>query len=334
MSSGQASSQSLTSYIVLSATSARRLAARCLPRRVKAALKMGAVKGAIDALEHLEARVFSRELNSDTASTSFPECDRASSSMSIVVPIHDAPLVTIRCLASLERYAPESEIVLVDDGSRTLSTTDAIRGFSARNNWITVRNQDPQGHSAACAAGARLASRPYVCLLNSDTVATPWCWQAIQHVFESDPSIGVAGPCTSFSGGNPQTLDIARKSRFYWSDNQILAFAQRLYTAPVQPLISDLPWVAGFALFVRRNLWEKLGGFDQNLTDYANEVELCGRVASSGYRTVWVRNAYVHHFGGRSYGNLMALDEIKSRNLAALEYIRHKHNVTVFPPAK
>src|SRR5712691_562010 len=44
-----------------------------------------------------------------------PEDRQASATMSIVVAIHDAPQVTRRCLASLEKYAPESEIILVDD---------------------------------------------------------------------------------------------------------------------------------------------------------------------------------------------------------------------------
>ena len=37
--------------------------------------------------------------------------------MSIIVPIHDAPVTLQRCLASLDRYASKSEIILVDDSS-------------------------------------------------------------------------------------------------------------------------------------------------------------------------------------------------------------------------
>jgi GT2 family glycosyltransferase len=329
MSGDKGLPRSLMSYVVAFGTSARLLAARCLPRPIKAALKTGPMLVAIDALEKLEARVFSRRLIADTVFDPSIEQSAASASMSIIVPIHDAPLVTMRCLTSLERHAPEAEIILVDDGSKIAKTTDVIREFSVRNDWKVVRNEKSGGHSAACAAGARLASRPYLCLLNSDTIVTPRCWRAIQDAFESDPSIGVAGPCTSFSGGNEQTVDIARKSRFYWDDNQICAFAERIQVAAAHPVIFDLPWVAGFALFIRRTLWEKLGGFDQNLRDYANEVELCTRVAASEQRIVWVRSAYIHHMGGRSYGNIMAVPEIKSRNMAALEYIRNKHN----PPA-
>src|SRR5580704_18930603 len=59
-----------------------------------------------------------------------PEDIQANATMSIVVAIHDAPGVTRRCLASLEKYARESEIILVDDASSLSETLEVIRDFS------------------------------------------------------------------------------------------------------------------------------------------------------------------------------------------------------------
>jgi GT2 family glycosyltransferase len=317
----------MMSLAVGSGKSLRRFAASCFPRRIKTFLKTGPLRAAINALDLLEARLYSQGLSACKVFEPSFECSVASASMSIVVPIHDAPLVTKRCLASLERDAPQSEIILVDDGSRLAATTEVIQKFSNPNGWKVVRNEEPRGHSAACAAGTRLANRPYLCLLNSDTVITPWCWGAMQEAFEADPTIGVAGPSTSFSGGNEQTVPIAFKCRFLWTDSQICGFAERLALAPPQPVIRDLTWISGFALFIRRSLWEELGGFDQHLRDYSNEVELCTRITKLGYRNVWVQSAYVHHFGGQSYGKLMPASDIKSRNDAGLQYIRTKHSL-------
>jgi GT2 family glycosyltransferase len=63
----------------------------------------------------------------------------------------------------------------------------------------------------------------------------------------------------------------------------------------------DVAWVAGFAFFIRRGLWEQVGGFDQRFPDYGNESDLCRRLAEEGYRRVWIRNSYIHHFGEQSY---------------------------------
>lgn len=297
---------------MFSPRSARTLATRFIPRPIKS------------VFYPMRARLLSRGLSRGRAVEPCAEDKQASGSMSIVVPIHDAPVVTTRCLESLERDAANAEIILVDDGSKLSQTTGLIQRLGSRNGWKLIRHEEPRGHSAACAAGARQATRPYLCLLNSDTVVTPWCWRAIKDAFESDLSIGVAGPSTS-SSGNEQTLDIATNCRSYWNDNQIRAFAERLTTAAFQPFIVDLPWISGFAFFMRRSLWENLGGFDDNLPGYWNDIELSKRVVNSGYRTVWVRSAYIHHLGSQSYRKTLPGPEIEARLLARLEYIRDKH---------
>lgn len=223
----------------------------------------------------------------------------ASAYLSIIVPIHDAPEVTRRCLVSLQKYASKAEVILVDDASALEETITLIDDFAERNNWKLIRHARALGHSGACGAGAGLATRPYLCLLNSDTVVTPWCWRPIVRIFEDNPNIGVAGPSTSFSG-TPQSLPLAFSARFYLNDSQICEYARRLLTQQ-NTILQDLPWISGFAFFIRRSLWEQLGGFDRNLVDLGNDVELCIRVLQAGYRAVWVRSSYIHHLGGASY---------------------------------
>jgi GT2 family glycosyltransferase len=279
--------------------------------------------------KEIRRMLFSRRLPRNGVFEQPSEHRLASGSMSIIVPIHDAPEVTKRCLASLERYAAEAEVILVDDASRLPDTIDIIREFSRRNGWKVTSNAQAVGHSVASAAGVGLATCPYLCLLNSDTVVTPWCWRPIQEAFESDPSIGAAGPSTSTSG-NEQALEVAVPCRFHWNDNQICAFAERLTVAPPRPVILDLPWVSGFAFFIRRSLWVTLGGFDQNLPDFANEVELCKRAINLGYRTAWVRSSYIHHLGRQSYAAEIGDEAIDSRLLAAFKYIRQRHSLSPY----
>jgi GT2 family glycosyltransferase len=303
----------------------RQLAGRCLPGRVKAGLRTGFAGATVEAIRRLRARIITQTLSSSRVFEQSTEDRLAGANMSVVVPIHDAPLVTKRCLASLERYATEAEIILVDDASELQETTAIIREYSSRNGWKVISNAQASGHSAASKTGAELASRPYLCLLNSDTVVTPWCWRPIQVAFETDSKIGVAGPCTSRSATR-QVINVARDCRFEWSDSQICAFAKRWAGTLFQRSIIDLPWIGGFAFFIRRSLWQKLDGFDRNLTDYANEIELCKRVQDCGYRTVWTRRGYIHHFGAQSYGQVISQDELQQRKLTATQYVRRKHH--------
>jgi GT2 family glycosyltransferase len=155
-------------------------------------------------------------------------------------------------------------------------------------------------------------------------VVTPWCWRLIIQTFENDPNIGVAGPSTS-AAGNIQALPLETSACLYLNDNQICEYARRLLDQSTDANVTDLPWISGFALFIRRGIWEQLGGFDQNLPDYGNDVELCRRVLGIGYRAVWVRNSYIHHFASASYGKTIGPNSILARIRIAQDYIHHKY---------
>ncbi|MGB8065423.1 MAG: glycosyltransferase [Candidatus Sulfotelmatobacter sp.] len=303
---------------------AQLIAAFHLPGQIRKALPPPVLEGMYELRKRVRRKLFSRGLPRDGIFEQPIHQKLASASISIIVPIHDAPEVTKRCLGSLELYAREAEIILVDDASKDPITLGIIQRFSSRNGWKVISNSEACGHSAACEAGACLASRPYLCLLNSDTVVTPWCWRPIVEVFETCAAVAAAGPSTSESR-NAQTLDAASHCRHYWNDSQICAFAERLAATAPQPPIVELPWICGCAFFIRRELWEGLKGFDRNLPDYGNEVELCARISGMGYRIVWVRNSYIHHLGRQSYADTIGDREIQSRMLATYKYVQRKH---------
>jgi GT2 family glycosyltransferase len=279
----------------------------------------------ISILRKLRVRILMRKFPRDKQFEQSAEDALASASMSIVVPIHDAPMVTRRCLASLEQHAPQAEIVLVNDGSKLMETANIIQDFVDRNHWKLVNHEKPLGHSRACEAGADLATRPYLCLLNSDTVVTPWCWRLLKEAFELDEKIAVAGPSTSSTGtARFQILPVAEQLCQILNDNQICNLASRLVAKCPNPLLSDLTFVCGFAFFMRLNLWKKFEGFDRHLPDYGNEDDLGKRVLAAGYRMVWVQNAYIHHFGSQSYREVIGDEAIAAKIDTALAYIRGK----------
>lgn len=248
---------------------------------------------------------------------------KASAWISVVVAVHDAPEVTRRCLRSLEVFGGEAEIIVVDDGSKLERTQRVLAEASSRNNWKLLRHDTALGHSRASEAGVAVSTRPYVCLLNSDTVVTPRSWHGIVRAFEQAPSIGVVGPSTSYAHG-PQIVSRALHCRHYWSNDQIWCFAEKYVAKHQQELIVDLPMVGGFAFFVRRTAWDLLSGFDKNLPDYGNETEFCQRVTQAGLQIVWTRASYIHHLGSASYGRTFGLSEIQRRCLDAKAYIQRK----------
>jgi GT2 family glycosyltransferase len=237
---------------------------------------------------------------------------QASAELSVIVPVHDSPDVTRRCLGSLERFGGEAEVIVVDDGSKLESTRRLLYDACSKNHWPLVRHPKAMGHSRASEAGALVSGRPYLCLLNSDTVVTPRSWLGVVRAFQGSGEVAVAGPSTSQTP-TPQSVARALYCRQYWSDEQIWSYAERYVARHRQEPVVDLPMVGGFAFFIRRAVWEQMGGFDRNLPDYGNETEFCGRVKKAGARIVWSKGSYIHHLGSESYGRTIGLEEIRKR---------------------
>ena len=271
----------------------------------------------------LRAWLLSVNLRGDGPSSLPDEEQEASASMSVVVAVHDAPEVTERCLHSLEMFGGDAEIIVVDDGSRLEATKRVLDEACSRNRWKLLRHDTALGHSRASEAGVAASTRPYICLLNSDAVVTSRSWGGINQAFASSAEIAVVGPSTSHTP-TPQSVRRALYCRHYWSDAQVWCFAERYVARHQREPVVDLPMVGGFAFFVRRSVWDKLGGFDKSLPDYGNETEFCYRLRRAGFRIIWTRGSYIHHLASESYGRTLGLDEIRRRCEAATAYIRQE----------
>jgi GT2 family glycosyltransferase len=247
---------------------------------------------------------------------------QASGMMSVIVAVHDAPEVTQRCLNSLEKFSGQAEVIVVDDGSKLEITRRMLDDFCSRNGWKLIRHDTALGHSRASEIGVSASTRPYVCLLNSDTVVTSHSWLGVSRAFDESPQIAAAGPSTSYTP-TPQQVTRACHCRHHWSDGQIWHFSEKYVAKHQQEPVVDLPIVGGFAFFVRRMVWDELGGFDKNLLDYGNEKEFCRRLIQGGFRVVWTKAGYIHHLGSETYGKTLGLAAIRERCLKADAYIQN-----------
>jgi hypothetical protein len=276
------------------------------------------------ALCSLRSRLLSLDLKSQGLFLVPAEEHDAASKISIVVAVHNAPEVTLRCLSSLERFAKGAEVIIVDDGSDHQVIGEILKEICMTNHWTLISHEKPLGHSRASEVGISASGRKYVCLLNSDTVVTPRSWGAMVKAFESDLATAVVGPATSFTYG-PQQVLRAYRCRHFWTDEQIWSFAEN-YTSRYQNVQDkQVNFAGGFAFFIRRTVWDELDGFDLMLPDYGNEAEFCQRVLEKGLRIVTSKGSYIHHLGRQSYGQTFGRSAILRRSLEAQTYIEKKY---------
>lgn len=63
---------------------------------------------------------------------------------------------------------------------------------------------------------------------------------------------------------------------------------------------TDIFWSSGACMIVRRESWEKCGGFDADFFAHMEEIDLCWRFNKIGYRVGFVPGSVVYHVGGGS----------------------------------
>ena len=107
----------------------------------------------------------------------------------------------------------------------------------------------------------------------------------------------------------------------YFPRNRV--FRRSLYDFEVFTEPAEVDWVVGAAFAVRRDVFEKAGRFDEKIFMYAEDTDLCRRIADMGGKIWFVPGAEVVHYKGKSSGlsNVRSVEYYKS-----LYYYHRKHS--------
>lgn len=215
---------------------------------------------------------------------------------SIVIPVFNKADLTAHCLRTLRQTlhgAGDGEVIVVDNGS-----TDHTAAVLAEFPWITVlRNGNNRGFAAACNQGAAAAHGRFVVHLNNDTEAKPG-WLAAMLDAAREPGVGAVGARLLFGDG---TLQHAGVYTVPLRMGQI-GFSAYHYLNPHAPLsgVRDLQVVTAACMVTPRELFEKLGGFDEMFWNGNEDVDYCLRLRAAGYRVVYQPQAVLLHFESQS----------------------------------
>lgn len=164
--------------------------------------------------------------------------------LSVVIPCHDDGEYLIDAVASVERNAPEAEVIVVDDGSTQPHTRDVLAAM--REAGHRVIEQPHSGLSAARNSGIAASRGEYFLPLDADNRLLPgFAAEAVKRL-DADPAAGVAyGDRREFGARSGDvTVPDLDLPRMLWS-NYIDACA-----------------------VVRRTVWNEAGGYDAALRDW------------------------------------------------------------------
>lgn len=211
----------------------------------------------------------------------------------VVVVTWNSRALTIRCLEHLERQTVRHHVIVVDNDSSD-GTADEIR-----RRWpeVTVLvNDENVGFGRANNRGAQLGSSEAIVLVNSDLFVEPEFLEQIVTPLAASERVGQVAGLTLMPGDGPEVIDSAGVQL----DRMLCGF-NHLRHEPAAAAVGGRPAVpSGAAVAYRRDAYEAVGGFDEHLFAYGEDVDLGLRIAGAGWECVLAPAARGVHLGGAS----------------------------------
>ena len=236
----------------------------------------------------------------------------------VIVNYCSAPL-TLACLESLAAERADGadfDVVVVENDSPDNSYRALSDGLAAQpwSGWVSLEKTRKNGGfsygvNTGVRAGLAKEHQPDAfLLLNPDTYLRPGALDVLTHALLADPEVGIVGSRLEDPDGTQQ------HSRFRFPNigNQ---FADGLRVGVVHKLLGDLAtcpplveeahdvdWLAGASMLIRREVFERVGLFDEDFFLYFEELDFTRRAAGIGLRTRYIPDSRVVHLVGQSTG--------------------------------
>lgn len=191
--------------------------------------------------------------------------------------------------ASLESLSASEEgidyeIILVNNDKEEAKEIQSLQKQFQTKRIDAFHNP---GFAAGANLGAALAAAPLLFFINPDTLWRKPFFKEIISDFEQNTTLGILG--------------IALDSPEEWKKT----INTKLLRFPGISFFDSKPekdeWVSGGALFIRKEIFERLNGFDERFFLYFEDMDLCKRAGENNYQVFLDTQHTLTHFSGQSH---------------------------------
>jgi N-acetylglucosaminyl-diphospho-decaprenol L-rhamnosyltransferase len=211
----------------------------------------------------------------------------------VIVPVYNRWDLTESCLAHLRSQTLAHSVIVCDNGS-TDGTPDRVRAAFPGVKVLELRAN--LGFSRACNRGVQEGNGETIVLLNNDVDCRPDFLERLVAPFRGDDRVGSVAALLLKPGEE-------RIESFGLTADRTFAGFPRLRGLPTSAAQSTDPVLtgpSGAAGAYRRRAWEDVGGLDEGVFAYGEDVDLALRVRAAGWSTAATAAAIAVHIGSAS----------------------------------
>ena len=226
------------------------------------------------------------------------------SKVSIIIPHHNNFPILDECLKSLEQSTYENlEIIIVDNNS----SDDSVLQISENYKHVIIQKSTTNlGYAGGCNLGAQIATGHYLLFLNNDTIHDSNFISGLVDTLNNNKKIACVQPKIK-NFNNKDYFDYAGASGgfidylvFPYCRGRVFSTIekdQKQYNEKIRVF-----WTSGTAFMTRKDVFEKLGGFDQNLFAHMEEIDYSWKCYLAGYECFVNPDVTIYHHGGKTLG--------------------------------
>ena len=209
--------------------------------------------------------------------------------VSIIIPSANADPALEACVDLILKVTdyPNFEIIIVNHGRKRPEEFAYFRKISQNEQIRVIHADRPLNYSAANNLGARQANGNIFLFLNSQTIIIAQDWLDELVMWIGREQVGLVGAKLLSPDGAIQHAGIIIG---------MTGFAGHLFAdqpehqwtrfGPAE-WYRDFKAISGACMMISRQLFEQIGGFDETLIQFGNDVEICLRAARAGQRIVY-----------------------------------------------
>ncbi len=214
----------------------------------------------------------------------------------VVLVNFNSPQDTYRCLKSLAQSTLKPKVVIVDNASTGDGVISEEKATACHSDTHVIFNPQNDGfgvgNNIGLEWGLANSQADYFFILNNDTVIFPDTIEKLIIFLEQNAKMGMCSPAIF----HLKTPDV------FWFGGGYINWAKGGALSPninkkkgSEVTVPNNTFISGCAMFVRREVLEKVGGFSKDYFMYCEDIDFCERVIRGGYLIGYNPNTQILH---------------------------------------
>ena len=230
-------------------------------------------------------------------------------SCSVIIIAYNSCDFIPACLKSIRDACEnvDAQVIVLDNGSKEPILPE-IKAFFPEVTWL--ESKENLGFGKGCNLAEKQATRPYLFFVNPDTVVSRDSFTKALDFMEEHPEAGTVGCRILNEDGSiqwacrrsfPTIISAVSKTiglAALFPKSKLLASYNMTYADP--DAVTEVDAISGSFFCIKRDLYESLKGFDEDFFMYGEDLDLCFRTKTAGYKNYYTPSTNILHFKGQS----------------------------------